>query len=196
MYQNSNDDYRKSKLADGSSGKARPNLKARAVEEIKKYLLITLYLWVLFALLSLHRTLILEEEHVNYQEQGFAIVNALIFAKVILIAQDLKFAGRFKDKPLIYPVLWQAALFAILLVCFHIAEKALGAWLHGRPLASSLSDFGNGDIHGILAVGAIVFVMLIPFFMFIELGRVFGEDKLRQLFFSRDRASLSMQVRG
>jgi hypothetical protein len=36
-------------------------------------------------------------------------------------------------------------------------------------------------VAGILAVGLIVFVALIPFFAFSEIGRVMGEDKLRSL---------------
>jgi hypothetical protein len=174
--------------------KQQSSLKARAVSEIKKFLIITLYLWVLFALFSLHRTLILEQEHLNYEEQGFAIVNALIFAKVILIAEDLKLGNRFKNYPLIHSVIWRSALFAVLLVCFHIAEKALGAWLHNKPLGDSLSEFGNGGIQSILAVGAIVFVMLIPFFMFTELSRVLGEYKLWRLLVARDRRSIALEV--
>ena len=176
--------------------KDKPTLKARAISEVEKFLIITAYLWVLFALFSLHRTLILEEEHLNYEEQGFAIVNALICAKVILIADDLKLGNRFKDHPLIYAVIWRSALFALVLICFHIAEKALSAWLHGKPLGDSLAEFGNGGIPSILAVGAIVFVMLIPFFMFTELGRVLGEYKLWRLLVARDRKSIALQVEG
>jgi hypothetical protein len=172
----------------------KPALKARAISEIKKFLIITLYLWVLFALFSLHRTLILEKEHLDYEEQGFAIVNALIFAKVILIAEGLKLGHHFKNHPLLYSVIWRSGVFALLLVCFHIAEKALSAWLHNQPLGDSLAEFGNGGIPSILAVGAIVFVMLIPFFMFEELGRVLGEYKLWRLLVARDRKSIALQV--
>jgi len=35
-----------------------------------------LYLWVLFALFSIHKSMVLAEEHINYQAQGLAIVNA------------------------------------------------------------------------------------------------------------------------
>ena len=179
---------------DGTSAKEKPALKARAIAELKKFVIITLYLWVLFALFSLHRTLILESEHLNYEEQGFAIVNALVFAKVMLIAEDLKLGERFKDEPLIHSVLWRAALFAVVLVCFHIAEHALSAWLHGKPLGDSLAAFGAGGISAIFAVGAIIFVMLIPFFMFTELGRVLGADKLWRLLLARDRKAITLQV--
>ena len=181
-------------VAEGGPGKSKPGLKARAIDEIKKFSLITLYLWVLFALFSLHRTIVLEQEHVNFQEQGFAIVNALVLAKVMLIAEDLNLGSRLEDKPLFHSVLGHSAAFSIVLICFHIVEDAVIAWLHGKPLADSLAAFGSGDLKGVLAVGAIVFVTLIPFFMFAEIGRVLGQDKLWQLLITRDRKSISLQV--
>jgi hypothetical protein len=78
-------------------------------------------------------------------------------------------------------------LFAVVLICFHIAERALSDWLHNKPLGDSLTEFGNGRLSGILAVGAIVFVMLVPFFMFTKIGRVLGPDKLWRLLLTRDR---------
>ncbi len=182
-------------IAEDGSGKAKPGLKARAIDEIKKYLVITLYLWVLFALFSLHRTLVLEHAHVDFQEQGLAIVNALIFAKVMLIADDLKLGSRFKHHPLIHSVLWRSAAFSIVLICFHIVEDAAIAWLRGKPLADSLAAFGSGDLKGVVAFGAIGFVTLIPFFMFAEIDRVLGQDKLWRLLLARDRKSISLQVR-
>lgn len=180
------------RIADRGPEKGKPTLKARAVDEVKKFAIITLYLWVLFALFSLHRTLILEQEHLNYEEQGFAIINALVFAKVMLIGQDLKLGGRFRHLPLIESVVWHAASFTVVLFFFHIAERALSAWLHGKPLSDSLHEFGG--LSGDLAVCAIFFVMLVPFFTFTELGRVIGPDKLWRLLVTRDRKAISLQV--
>ena len=138
-------------------------------------------------MLSLHRTAVLQQSGISYTEQGFAIVNALIFAKVMLIADDLKLGRRFSSRPLIYSVIWASLAFAVLLICFHIAEGAVMALLRGRPLADSLSDFGAGNLRGVLSIGAIVFVALIPFFMFREIDRVLGEGQLWRLVVARDR---------
>jgi hypothetical protein len=183
-------------ITEDGSGKAKPSLKARAIDEIKSFVVITLYLWLLLGLFDLLRTIALEQAHVNLQEQGLAIVNALILAKVMLIAEDLKLGSRFEDSPLIYSVLWKSAAFSVVLICFHIVEDAALAWLHGKPLADSLAAFGSGDLKGVLAVGAILFVALIPFFMFAEIGRVVGHAKLWQLLLTRHRKSISLQARG
>jgi hypothetical protein len=174
-------------VAHNGPGEQRPSLKARAIDEGKKFLIMTLYLWVFLAALHLHKTAILQENHMNYEVQGFAIVNALVLAKIMLIADGLKLGARFDDRPLIYSVLYASLLFAVVLVVFHIAEGAALALVHGKPVAESLADFGAGDLRGVLSFGAIAFVALTPFFLFRGIARALGEDQLWQLMLSRGR---------
>jgi hypothetical protein len=63
-------------------------LKERAISELEEYAVITAYLWLLFALFSLHKQLV-QGYGISVWQQGFAIVNALIFGKVILVGQAL-----------------------------------------------------------------------------------------------------------
>ena len=73
-------------------GEARKrNLRERAVGELEKYATITVYLWLLFALFSLHTRQVLQQHGmISVWQHGFALVNALIFGKIILIAQALE----------------------------------------------------------------------------------------------------------
>ena len=171
-------------VAHGRPDQRKPSLKARAIDEGKKMLIMVLYLWIFFAVLSLHKTAVLQQSGIDYQEQSFAIVNALIFAKVMLIADEIKLGARFSNRPLVYSVLYSSLAFAVVLICFHIMERAVVALFQGKPLADSLSDFGAGNLRGVLSMGAIVFVALIPFFAFRAIGRAVGEDQLWQLVFA------------
>jgi membrane associated rhomboid family serine protease len=72
------------------------DLKERVFEEVKRFIVIFLYLWVVFALLSLHKSLVLTQRHLDYEEHTFAIINALVFAKVLLVAEDLHLGERFE----------------------------------------------------------------------------------------------------
>jgi hypothetical protein len=81
-----------------------------------------LYLPLVFGLLAIHQSIILSRYKIDYQSHGFAVINALVFAKVMLVAEDLRLGDRFDDKPLIYPILFKSLLFAIILICFHIVE--------------------------------------------------------------------------
>ena len=109
----------------------KPSLKARALDELRQYAIITLYLWVFFALFSFYRRMILEENGISVWQQTLAIVNALVFGKVILIAQALHLEAGLRKYPRIYIVLGNALMFTIVLMAFHILEEAIKAWFDG-----------------------------------------------------------------
>lgn len=161
----------------------KPELKERAVNEAKRFVIIFLYLWVLFSLFALHKSTILNEPSLILG-QGFAIVNALVLAKIMLLGEAFNLADNLKSKPIIYPVVFKSAVFAVLLMGHALEEIAVRLW-HGGNFASSVSDLGAGTAIRIFIVGLIMFVVLMPFFAFSEIGRDIGEDELYRLFFVR-----------
>ncbi|MBV8807837.1 MAG: hypothetical protein JO033_04110 [Acidobacteriaceae bacterium] len=158
-------------------------LKQKAYHETKKVLVITLYLWVVFVVLILHKAVVLREHYFEVASHGLALINALALAKVMLIARDLHFADFGNDVPLIYPTLLKSAAFSVLLAVFKILEEVAVGLYHGHSFHESIADLGGGTWSGILSLTAILFVVLIPFFAFAELGELIGEGKLGQLFF-------------
>jgi hypothetical protein len=166
-------------------GEHAHNLTTKAVQEFKRFTVITFYLWVTFSLYVLDETVILGKEHINFSSQGFAIINALVLAKVLLVGENMNFARRFEDRPLIYPILYKALAFSILFLVFHYSEKVLIGLFHGKSVVQSLPHWGDGMAKALFCVVAILFVSLIPFFAYRELGRVIGEDELRTLMFKR-----------
>ena len=161
------------------SGRA---LKQRAYDEMKEFLGIAFYLWVVFALFAIYKSVILSENHIDSTSQGFAIVNALALGKVVLIAKGFHLGDLADHRPLIYPTLLKSALFTIVLGCFKILEVAAVGLYHGESFSQSLAEIGGGTLKGILSLMAIMFVVLIPFFAFDQLQGVLGKGKLRQLF--------------
>jgi hypothetical protein len=168
----------------GAAAQEKPSLTARALDELRKYLIITLYLWVFFALFSFYRRMILEENGISVWQQTFAIINALVFGKVILIAQALHLEAGLRKYPRILIVLGNALLFTIVLIAFHVLEEAIKAWFQSRPLVTSIADFGGGTLAGFLTVGAIFFAVLIPFFGLQEISHAVGSRPLWDLFFT------------
>lgn len=164
-------------------------LKQKAYHELKEFLVITLYLWVVFALFLVYKSVILNEEHIDYFAHGIALINALVFAKFILIARAFHLGDRANDAALIYPTLLKAALFAVLLACCKILEDVAVGLAHGKSFSQSIAELAGGTWQGILTLTAILFVVLIPFFGFGELQRVLGEGKLGQVFFRQRDAS-------
>ena len=158
-------------------------LKQKVYRGMKEYLYISLYLWIIFSLFVLYRTVLSSEHGIPYMAHGVALVNALALGKIMLVAQELKFADRFKTQPLIYPTLFKSVSFALVLGCFKAIEEAVIGLFHGHSLRESIAELTSG---GLLVIGvqiALLAILLIPFFGFTELNRLFGKDKLRKLFF-------------
>jgi hypothetical protein len=161
------------------------NLKQKAIEQMKEFYLIALYLFLVFGLLVLYKSVILAEQHIPFALHGFALINALALGKVILVARDLHLGDNFNDSPLIYPTVLKSALFAVVLACFKILEDTIVGLYHHQSFQESIADLGGGTLQAILILTLLLFVILIPFVGFGELQRVLGEGKLRQLFFQR-----------
>jgi hypothetical protein len=155
-----------------------------AVREARKFVVRFLYLWILFALFALHKSILLPDAGIIYG-QGFAVVNAFVLAKVMLVGDNLHVGEKFDTRPLIYPVLFKSALFAIILVCFDLIEEVVVGSLHGKSIGESIGSIGGGTLEGILSVGIIMFVVLIPYFAFREMAKVVGERQMRELLFVR-----------
>src|SRR5215472_17881285 len=157
-------------------------LKQIAYRQLKEFLAITLYLWVVFGLLVMFKSEILAQHNIPFAYHGFAIINALALAKVMLTAKDLHLGEKFDEAPLIYPTLLKAALFTVVLACFKILEEAAVGLYHGKSFQQSISDLG-GTWKAILAFTLLLFAVLIPFVGYGELQRVLGEGTLGQIFF-------------
>jgi hypothetical protein len=68
------------------------NLAHRIYHQFIQFLFIAIYLFVVFGVLAVHEEVVAAKNHLAYHFYGFAIINALILGKVILVAEDLHFA--------------------------------------------------------------------------------------------------------
>ena len=166
----------------------KTSLKEKAISEAKKFAVIVGYLWVLLVLFEIHKITILRGQNpatpLGYRV-GFAFVNALILGKIILIADAFSFGEGFKNKPLVYAILFKSAVFSVLLVCFDILEEVIVGLVHHKTITQSMPMLGGGGVAGMLLVALMVFIVLIPFFSFREIARVIGEDELLSILFKR-----------
>lgn len=174
-------------VANGKLGAAggKKSLKQRAFGELEKYAVITVYLWLLLALFSLQKQLI-QGHGISLWHQGFAIFNALIFGKVILIGEVLEVGRGLERRALIWAVLGKSLIFAVLLLAFHVVEEMIRVWLGSEPLSMAFVGFA-GTLPGFITEVAIFFVVLIPFFAFQEVARILGNGVLWSLVFHSDK---------
>jgi hypothetical protein len=159
-------------------------IKTKGIAEERKLLWIFLYLWILLGLFSVLKSVVLNEQTLLYQ-QGFAFINAWLLAKVMITAELFHVAEHLDHKPPIFPIMLKSAIYSVILMSFYIIEEALIGMWHGKTAAESIPDIGGGSFKGILVVGLMMFVVLIPFFALKEIGRVIGDDNLCELFLVR-----------
>ena len=160
-------------------------LAARGIDEFRRFLLMFVYLWVVFGLFVLNEAVILGKTDVSFLSQGFAFINAAILAKVMLVAESLKLGRRFDHLPMIYPIAYKSALFAIVFIAFHALEETVVGMFAGKSAAASVPAIGGGTWIGVGCVWAIIAVSLLPFFALREISQILGEGRLWALMFHR-----------
>lgn len=162
---------------------APKSIEQRALVEMKKYLVITLYLWVLFALFGTYKRVLLQENGISLWNQGYAIVNALIFGKVVLLGQFLNLGDNLRRNALAWVVLGKTVMFTALLMLFHVGEEAIRALVEGLPMMSAIQSFGGGTWLGLVNYAGLLFVALLPLLAFQEVSNAVGSDRLWRLLF-------------
>jgi hypothetical protein len=165
----------------------------KTYEGLKNYLILACYLWAVFALFVSYRPVILSEHRIRFALHGLALVNALVPAKVMLVAQ--KFVDQwFNEIPLLYTTLCKSAAYAVLLGWLKtVEETVVGLWRGLSYKESIVLAIGHGTLTGTLVLMAMLAVVLIPFSAFTELSRVLGEEERRALLFRSHDATDSLE---
>ncbi|GJD53878.1 hypothetical protein OPKNFCMD_6657 [Methylobacterium crusticola] len=178
-------------LAGASVNVPNPSLFQRAIQETKNYLAFTAYLLVVFGTLiffsiNLYSRLDQNVQHYpGYHFYALGLINALVLAKFMLLLEAAHVGSgsigqRLRDGRLVYAIVYRSLLFAAVLVCATVLEEVLvGAW-HGKAVDEVLPEIAGGPL-GLIALAWVLFVALIPYFTYRELGRVLGEMQLRTL---------------
>jgi hypothetical protein len=173
-------------------------VKERALAEAKRFSVVVGYLWVLFSTFELYKWIVLRQHNLTSAlgfKVGINLINAVVLGKVIFIAEALRAGERLRNRPLIQPILYKSALFSVILICFHIVEEVLVGIFHGKTISQGIPKMGGGGLVGILIVGVITFVVLIPFFTLREIGRVVGQDELKSMILGRGTKAGTVQPR-
>lgn len=165
--------------------KKKENIKKKIYNEIVEYWMIVAYLTIVFAAFTQYRRFVLAAHDITYTNYGFAVIEALILAKVVMIGDVARLGRGLEHKSLIYPTLYKTVVFAFFVGIFTIVENMIKGLWKGKGIMGGLADFLGRSNHELLANSLVVFVAFIPFFAVRELGRVLGKDKIRTLFFRR-----------
>jgi hypothetical protein len=182
--------------ATGASPPHDRSLKAKAAEEFRRFLILFFYLWILFGVFVLNQGIVLREHGINFAMQGFAFINALVFAKVMMLFEIFDPGRWLRKRPLIYPILYETLLLTVLFLVAHVLEKTIEGLIRGKAIADSMPTLGGGGLAGLVSITAILFIALIPFFGLRNLSLAMGEGRLWSVIFEEPSAEEGERRRG
>lgn len=157
---------------------AHPDRKQKIRHELTEMLELFLYLAFFFVALAVYDMLLLRQYNVEYLTITFAIINALVITKVIMIGEYAKLGKRHEDKALLISVVWKALVFGLLVFAFHVVEEIIKRLIHGAGMAKASTGIRFEQFVG---RAIIVFCVFVPLFAWREFRRAMGEEEFRTL---------------
>lgn len=163
--------------------------KERILREVKNLAVVLIYLWVFLTVFELHEAIVLSEHNIQYnyaESLVFALVNAWVLAKFVVIGEVLGIGERWHGKPLWQFILLKSAIFSVILMACHLVEEALARMWHAKSFAAGFPILNVKAVIDGLTVTLIVFIVLIPLFTVRELRRILGKDVLQAALLRRE----------
>jgi hypothetical protein len=162
------------------SARARER-RARLLDELRAFLILTAYLTAFFGSFTAYRRLVLAEVGISYLHYGAALVEGALIAKVLLIGRALNLNARFERGSLAASSLLLSAGSTLLVLLVGLLERLVEGLLRRESLEVALRGMAATNRDELLARLMVVFVALIPFFAFWQLARAIGPAQLRVL---------------
>ncbi|MBY3757316.1 hypothetical protein [Azospirillum formosense] len=157
----------------------------RLAHEFEEYAIVAAYLYVCFGAILLYKGSVLEDHGIAVPYYGVGLAKALILGKFMLIGQAFHLGERYRKRPLIVAVLFQSAIFLVMLAALTYGEEILVGAMRGRTVAQSIADIANGKWQEIAATCFLLWLILLPYFGVRQIGRALGDGVLRRMLFGR-----------
>ena len=159
---------------------AHPERREKVKHELREMFELFSYLAFFFVALAVYDMLLLRRYDVEYLTITFALINALVITKVIMIGEYAKLGKRHEDKALLVSAVWKAFVFGLLVFAFHVVEEVVKRLIHGADIERASRDIRYEQLAGRAIV---VFCVFIPLFAWREFRRAMGEEDFRKLVF-------------
>lgn len=157
------------------------SLGRKIMEEIRRIGVVALYFALCFGVMLLMKRLILAQYAIEFRGVTFAIVGALVVAKVVVLLEKVPLGVH--NQPVAVDVILRTLLYTTGVWIALLLEKAFEArHEHGGFRPSLMAVFDHRDIHHVWAATIGVGVALLGFVTFSVLKRRFGGHELKRLF--------------
>jgi hypothetical protein len=89
----------------------------------------------------------------------------------------------------------KSPLFAVLVICLDVVEEIIVGLIPGKSFSASIPQLGGGGLEGVILVGVIISVVLIPLFLLTEVQKAIGKERLRSFIFHEQSKSMRRKGR-
>lgn len=157
----------------------------RLGEELRKYAIAALYLYVCLGALLLFKGGLLREEGVSFLHFGLALGKALILGKFMLIGEAARIGARGEARTRLHLIVRRVLALLVLLVVFSVLEELVVGWIHGRAAAETLGEYAERSPLELFATVLLMGLVLVPFIAAQEISRALGPGSLQRVLLQR-----------
>jgi hypothetical protein len=167
----------------------KPSFGEWLKHELRHGLVLFLYLWALLGLFVLNEDLVHRAAGNHMVLQGFAFVNALALTKVMMTLEYLDLSRGLSKHRRVVRIVADALISTLAFMAFHVIERVVLGLIRGETVSASMPSFGGGGLGGLIIVGLIFFVSLLPFFTFKAIAQAIGPERVWSILFDRQTKS-------
>lgn len=155
--------------------------------ELKRYAVISLYLFICFTVIMLYGKSQSADESVSLVNFGLALGKALLLGKFILIGEVIGTGTRIHVPTLVHRIAWRSIAMLVVLLVFKLIEEIIINMVHSVPVSELFTELMKHSWLSLLAPPLLMLLILVPMITVIELGHALGKDGLRALFANDQR---------
>lgn len=165
-------------------GKVTATIKREFLEILPAMIFFAL----LFNIVAYTRALMLEQYSISLAVSASATILALVVAKVILVVDLFSFVDRFRDKPVIYNVLWRTFLYSLVALFIEYLEEFIPSiWADHDIVAANRAVFEEFAWQKFAAVHIWLTLGIFMYCAGTEIAGSLGKKRFHELLFEPRR---------
>jgi hypothetical protein len=154
------------------------------LHEVRLILPTTIYFFCAFNLIAYTTSLLTHGYWFALANFLTATTLALIVGKAVLVANKLRAIDRFRNAPLIKPILYKTLFYSLIVMLFRMIELFVHFSFHSDGFRVALAEALDAFTwHRFVAVQIWLFICFLVYVTAIELSRALGPGRLKQLMF-------------
>ena len=156
----------------------------------------TIYFLCAFNIVALTTSMVLEQFEIHVSAHAVATTLALLVGKVVLVVNKMPLLRKFDGKPLIYPIVFKAAVYSVFVLLLRLLEHWIPGLFETGSIAGATGHMMDGVAWRLFWMGQIwIFVLFVVYTTAAEFIALFGltSGQLFRAFFHQRPSNMAMR---